>query len=458
MNRLKAGFSRVNATPPLGIGVVGYYKPRYADAILDELEITAIALTAGKEKVVLISYDVCYIEEHVNERFRKAIMDATGLSKEAIYIHATHTHNGPFLERNDDGINFLDANAEENIEEEYCKTICRKMADAAKLALEDLKPARMGWGVGQAPNISFIRRFRMKDGSIRTNPGVNNPDILEPVGTVDERVNVLRFDREGAETIVLVNFGTHPDTVGGSGITTDWPGFVRRTVEKTLDNTKCIFFNGIQGDVNHVNVFPKGGFLNDTFHDFDDVSRGYGHARYMGRVVAGGVLQVFDKVKYVDVDSVRALSRTIQVPSNMPKPEDMPEAYRIDTLHKAGKDDEIPYSGMMLTTVVAEAARMILLEHGPEYFSMELSGIAIGDVVLVGIPAEPFTGVGLDLKDTNDWELVLPTCLTNGCQGYFPMREAYEEGGYEARSSNFAPGVAECVIEEGKALMEALRR
>ena len=29
----------------------------------------------------------------------------------------------------------------------------------------------------------------------------------------------------------------------------------------------------------------------------------------------------------------------------------------------------------------------------------------------------------------------LPCCLTNGAEGYYPMKEAYDEGGYEARSS-----------------------
>ena len=98
----------------------------------------------------------------------------------------------------------------------------------------------------------------MKDGSVRTNPGVDNPHILHPIGDVDERVNVLRFDRE-SDSLVLVNFGNHPDVVGGCKISADWPGFLRNTVEKALDNTKCIFFNGAQGDVNHVNVHPPGG-------------------------------------------------------------------------------------------------------------------------------------------------------------------------------------------------------
>ncbi len=191
-------------------------------------------------------------------------------------------------------------------------------------------------GIGQAPDIAFIRRFRMKDGSVRTNPGVNNPDIVAPIGEVDERVSVIRFDREGADTLVLVNFADHPDTVGGCKISADWPGFVRKTVEKVLDDTKCIFFNGAQGDVNHVKVHTKEGDLNGMFMDFDDVSRGYAHAQYMGRVVTGGVLQAFDKVKYVDVDSIRYQQRMIHVPANLPTADELLEARRINELHLAG--------------------------------------------------------------------------------------------------------------------------
>lgn len=50
---------------------------------------------------------------------------------------------------------------------------------------------------------------------------------------------------------------------------------------------------------------------------------------------------------------------------------------------------------------------------------------------------------------------MLPTCLTNGSYGYFPMEEAYEEG-YEARSSSFRSGVAEQIIKEGKQLLDEL--
>ena len=197
--------------------------------------------------------------------------------------------------------------------------------------------------------------------------------------------------------------------------------------------------------------------MNDMFHDFDDVARGYGHARHMGNVVAGAVLQVYDKVNYVEVDSIRSKLNTISVPSNMPKPEDLPLARRYNDLHMAGKDSEIPFDGMELTTVVAEAARMLKLENGPAEFPMDLTAVAIGNVALVGIPGEPFNGVGIGLKKAEGWDLVLPCCLVNGDKGYFPMQDAYDEGGYEARSSSFKAGTAEILIKEGTALLDTLR-
>ena len=447
MNTLQAGFSRVDVTPMLGIGMAGYYVPRLAEGVLDPLQINALALACGDTKVVFLSIDHCGIVKEVLNPMIDQVCHVTGLPREAVYIHSTHTHTGPFL----------NYNPTEPLEIEYAQLVTRKFADAAKLAMEDLKPAMMGYGIGDVPNIAFVRRFRMRDGSVRTNPGVDNPDILHPIGDVDERVNVLRFDREG-DSLVLVNFGNHPDVVGGCKISADWPGFLRETVEKALDNTKCLFFNGAQGDVNHVNVHPRGGYLNDMFMDFDDVARGYKHARYMGRVVAGGVLQAFDKVKYVDVDSIRFAQKYIDVPANLPDPSQIPEAKRINDLHNAGRDAELPYSGMMLTTVVARAARMVRLENGPDRFRMPLSAIAVGPVAMFGIPGEPFTGVGRALKEAEGYELVLPTCNTNAKEGYFPMLECYEEGGYEAGSSNFKAGVAELIIDAGLKLLEELKK
>ena len=297
----------------------------------------------------------------------------------------------------------------------------------------------------------------MKDGTAKTNPGVNNPDIVAPIGITDETVSVVRFDREGAETVVLANFANHPDVVGGNKISADWPGMTRRFVEKAIDDTKCIVFNGAQGDVNHVNVHPKAGDFNDMFNDFDGCSRGYGHARHIARVITGAVLSIYDKVEYMDVDSVKYQQKIVEIPSNKPNPEDLPLAHKYNDLHNAGKDNEIPYEAMMLTTVVAEAARMVRLENAPDNFPMLFSAVSIGDVAMFGIPGEPFNGVGRALKQAEGWKMVIPCCNTNAKEGYFPMMDSYDEGGYEARSSSFKAGVAERIIEEGKKILSDMR-
>ena len=65
MNTLQAGFSRVDVTPMLGIGMAGYFVPRFADGVLDPLQINALALACGEEKVVLMSIDHCGIVKEV---------------------------------------------------------------------------------------------------------------------------------------------------------------------------------------------------------------------------------------------------------------------------------------------------------------------------------------------------------------------------------------------------------
>lgn len=445
---LKVGFAKVNVNPPMGIDVTGYYKVRKADGILDDLEIVATAISQNGKTILIMTIDNCGINKEVMKEFKQKITDRTGVPAEAIYIHVTHTHTGPRVL----------PKPEDQLQADYKTLLFSRFPDVAQFAIEDLKPAKMGYGVGEAKKVAFIRRYKMKDGTTKTNPGVNNPDIVEPIGQLDESVNVVRFDREGAETVVLVNFANHPDVVGGNKISADWPGLTRTFVEKSLDNTKCIFLNGAQGDVNHVNVHPTKGDFNDMFHDFDGCSRGYGHARHIARVVTGAVMSVYDKVEYVDVDDINYSLNYVQVAVNKADPKDLPLAHKYNDLHLAGRDDEIPFKAMMLTTVVAEAMRMVRLENEPDFYQLPFSAVSIGKVALFGIPGEPFNAIGRGVKKAEGWDLIIPTCLTNGSEGYYPMQDSYDEGGYEARTSTFKAGTAEKIIEEGVKILNDLRK
>ena len=452
MKNFQIGFAKVNINPPLGIGVCGYFVPRFAKGFLDDLEVAALVLSYDDEKIALLSFDVCSLEAPLIQAYSEKIEAATGIPASNLFLSSTHTHTGGLLPSKI-------FESDEEINHRYAAFVGERAADAVTLALADLKPARMGYIVGQAPDrVAYIRRYKMKDGSTMTCPPINDPNIDYPLGTLDQRVNVLRFDRDGAPTVVLVNYGLHADTVNGELLSADWPGHMRRTLEKALDGVQAIFFNGAEGDVGSTNVHvqPDDGDMNDTEISFDNEMKSPGMARFVGRAIAGTVLQVYDKVKYVNVDRIGILRRDLPVPSNRPSAEELPLARQYKELHESGRDDLIPYEAMELTTVVAEALRMCMLEHGPDEFFLPLTAVRIGNVALLGIPGEPFTDIGVGIKEAEGWDLILPCSLTNGDEGYFPMQSAYDEGGYESRSSLYRAGVAENIIQGAKDLLKDL--
>ena len=449
----KAGFARVDITPPLGTPIVGYFEERRAKGILDSLEANALAVSDGERTAVLIVADLLGIEGVAfNAALRRRIADAAGVLVDAVYVHCTHTHTGPGAGQAEAGRTDIFGGTDF-----YNELLSTRLADVARLAVDDLAPATLAVGRAEAKRISFLRRYRMKDGSIRTNPGVGNPDIAEPIGCLDETVRVLRIDREGSPDIAVLNFATHPDVVGGERLSGDWPAWARRTFERAEPATRCVFFNGAQGDVNHVCTDPRPGERNGLTPDFDDVDRGYGHARHMGRVVAAAALSVWDKCAPAVAVPLRFGIETVSVPSQMPRPDELAQARTRAALHREGRDAELPFTGMALTTVVAEAERMLLLANGPKSFDMPLSAVALGDAVaFVGVPGEPFSEIGRVIRERSPFGLTLCTCLTNGSQGYFPVASAYDEGGYEARSSVFGKAVGETLVQAAARLMDEI--
>ena len=477
MNTLRAGYAEVNIDPPVGIPLRGYFVRREASGILDSLSIKMLALAAGEIRTVpgkqydprtgsyrdalkpdpeqcflMASVDHVGLSHRECDRVRTSIAESAGVPFEHIYIHAVHTHTAPFTEVSDENDPAAD------LIRSYASFLTGRFVLAAKEAIRSLRPARMGFGTVQAPaRVAYIRRYKMKDGSTMTCPPIDDPMIDHPIGTLDQLVHVLRFDREGAESVVLVNYGLHADTLNLDLVSPDWPGTLAKTFETAVPNTKVITFVGAEGDVGSTNVHPGQGDMNETDISFDSEMKSVGMCLFVGRALAGAALQIYDKVAYVDVDEIRVLHRSIFAPSNRPSEEDLPKAHLYKALHDAGRDAEIPYKAMALTTVVAEASRMCALENGPDSFELHLMGLAVGPVAFVGLPGEAFTEIGRQIKEAPGWALICPTVNTNCKEGYFPMASDYDDGGYETRSSRFKRGVGELIIAEALSMLEDLR-
>lgn len=433
---LQAGFARIDITPPLGLTVAGYFRVRIADGILDPLLATAVAFDDGEKRSVIMSIDLIGLCSKLCDRIRNAVAEKIGTQYEGVYLACTHTHLGP------------QCNVP-NENEEYVEYLVKKLVDVATLAVNDLAPAKMSYTRGKVKDVAFIRRFLMKDGSTRTNPGLQNPDIDSPIGTPDENSSLLILKREGKPEIGIVNFQVHPDVISGCAYSADFPKFVRDTYEKLIDNSLCMYINGAQGDTNHLDVRLSK----------EDCYRGYDRARYMGRKIAMSVVANYELAKELPDGKVNFAQTYVTVKYNKGREDQIEEAIRINTIYnEKGAEAAVPHlEGMQRTTVVAEARRIVTLMDKPDTIDLPLVAHAIGEVVFASFPGEPFTEMGRYVKDNSKFTLTITSCCSNGYEGYYPVQSAYGEGGYEARTARYQAGTAEKIMEASANLVNTLK-
>ena len=439
---LKAGFARIDITPSFGINIEGYYEPRIADGILDPLLATAIVFDDGERRAALISADLIGISQPCSELICKEIAEAIGTSADAIIVASTHTHVGPSV----DGLTFSHyekTNLEKVFENDYAKRLKKALIDVTCLAVSDLAPVtKMLATHGEVKDVAFIRRYRMKDGTIKTNPGWQNPDIVERIGDPDEESSLLIIKREDKAEIGIVHFQVHADLVGRTKFTADFPKFVRDTYEANIPNSLCMYLTGTQGDTNHIDVRRN--------PETDVCCKGYERAQYMGRKIAYSVLANYPLATEITGDSVRYERKYCEVEYNKGTPEELPEALALAKLYyEKGSEAAVPggNAGMRRTQMLARATRIALLADMPDKTGLAVTAIAIGDAVIGGFSGEPFTVFGREFKDKAPFSFAIPVALANGIEGYFPPMSAFCEGAYEANSARYKAGTGEIMLE-----------
>lgn len=451
MGNLKAGFARIDITPPLGITLAGYFETRYADGILDPLCATAVAFDDGERRAVVMSVDIIGLNKVFMKRIKDHMAKTCGLPAEAIFIHCTHIHTGPIIAPV--------AGSDKFENEDYAETLIKKLSDTAFLALSDLAPAEMSYTRGEAKNVSFVRCFKMKDGSTRTNPGRLDPNIDFPLDEPDNNSSLLIIKREGKQEIGIVNFQVHPDVIGGTKFTADFPHFVRDTYEAIIPNSLCMYINGSQGDSNHC----------DWFLPLDKCFDGYERSHYMGRKIAMSVLADYELATPLSGEKISYIKRDLTVNYNKGTPEEVEAAREVATIRKeqgieAAKDymaEKLKREGkkidhFALVVPVGEATRLVRLESFPDTSEIPVTALAVGDVVFAGFPGEPFTEVGRSVKKNSPFALTVTACCANGYEGYYPTEKVFNEGGYEAATAQYAKGTAEKIIECSSEIIKEL--
>ena len=425
---MKIGFGRVDATPPLGSNLAGYFYDRAAVGILDPIYLNAVVVESGEERLAVITGDFLSMYLTQATEIRNFVAKETGIPADRILMQCLHQHTSVTAG---------------NTPDYYRESLKRKYADAVRLAMDDLAECTVTAGEKETSEpISFIRRYRMKDGSVMTNPGCLNPEVDHPLGKADNTVRLLRFHREEKGDIALVGFQTHPDTLSGNRFSADWPGFVRRIVEKELEDegVHCILLNGCQGDTNHIDVSrPKP--PSSTAERYEKVSR------VMGERIAEAVFALWNHGKPVEEGPVSGEVSLHAVPSNLEGVEQIEEAKEIQRLLAA----RLPTPAPLNLADRGRYARIARMENLALFQKVTVTMVAFGKVAIVGFGGEPFTEYADVLREAFPRLIVFTACNCNGAQGYLPSAAAFREGGYEAASSSFTAGTPDLLQGEAKA-------
>jgi len=438
---LFAGYASVKVDPPMGIQVPGYYSKRASDGFLTDLFLRATAFSDGENKAVIISADAIGINASYFDIVKVKIAQRCGIPEEAIFITCTHSHTAYRMVKPD---------PENDAADIFLNALMLQLCDCAQFAFEDLKPCTMKIASGSVQKVGFVRRYLMKDGSYKTNPGIGNPDVVDYAGVQDESVQLIRFIREGAKEILFVNFGTHADVIGGCKYCADWPGYLAQNLKGALGGeAEIMVIVGAQGDSNHINVFqPKG-----------TPSKGVPVSKRMGRIVAGEVLKLYDDAVDVASEKVAFATKTVKVGKNPYDPADLPEAREIQKIYQETNMQNPPQlkeRGYKLN--VPEALRILRNLERPEFFELVVSSVQIGNVAFVGFPGEPFMEIGTGVKADSKMDMTFVATCTNGCEGYFPDAASFAVAGYERSASPFAHNCARILTDAGRELVAEMEK
>ena len=423
----KAGAATSNITPELGSSINGGFQDGKAVFVHDELHARCLALDDGQTKLVLVVADSCVIGRGIFDEAKRMVNEATGLPAENMLMSATHSHS----------CGTLQAVGQSEPNPMNQRFVARRIADGVRRAINNLAPAKIGWGVANVPQHVFNRRWKMKPGGIpttplgvttdqvKTNPGINNPNLVEPAGPVDPQVSFISVkSQEGRQMALYANYSLH--YVGGVGpgqISADYFGVFSNRIGELLGAQQQdppfvgIMSNGTSGDINNIDF--RGGQAKQP---------PYGQIKLVANDVAGEVARACNGLMYHDWVPLAVAQKEIILGLRIPGREEVEKAREVMKQSKL-----FP---RMETMEQVYARETVLLSDFPREVSAPLQVLKIGDLRVSAIPAEVFVEIGLALKQHHAQTFTVS--LANAYHGYLPTPEHHKLGGYEtwrARSS-----------------------
>jgi hypothetical protein len=421
----RAGAAASNITPPLDRPVIGGWNSPPGEHVHDELYARCLVLDDGTTRLAFVICDNLGIGRSVYDKARQIIGDKTGIGADHIMMAATHTHSS---------ISARGANRMVRDEElsDYQQFLVGRIADGVRRAVNNLEPARIGWGAASEPGQVFNRRYFMKPGvpvpnpfggtdKAVMNPGRGNPNILKAAGPTDPEIAFLSVrSTDGRPIALLANYSLHYVGGGEKGaISADYFGMLSDRIQQLLGADRIeppfvgILSNGTSGDINNINWLGKS---QKKFAPYEKM-------RQVADLVAGAVLRAHEKVEFHDWVRLGAERRELTLAVRKPTAEQLDYARKMSDK----PEDAKPYHRH--EKVYAE--RTFRMHESPDEVSVVLQAFRIGDVGICAIPFEVFVETGVEVKAKSPFERTFTISHANGSYGYLPTVPQHKLGGYE---------------------------
>ncbi|MFA7006392.1 MAG: LamG-like jellyroll fold domain-containing protein [Verrucomicrobiia bacterium] len=439
----RAGAAVVDVTPPkFPVIVNGYTFERTASKATDRLSARALVIDDGACRVAVVVVDSCVLPRTLLDRAKELARKATGIPTGRMLISATHTHSAP------SAMPVLGSREDPD----YAAWLPGRIAEAVVRAQRHLAPARVGWTVASAPELTHCRLWIMAPGSVPLTsfgepgkrilmvPPYAGPANIGPAGPVDSDVTLLSVQSPGGRPIALLaNYGMHFYGAGVEPLSADWCGQFCEQIQARIAPD--------QAEPRFVAIMSQGTSGDQHWMDFSRPAKKGDHKSYATSVVkiAHAAYQGISYHDWVPL-AMRERQLTLQV-RKVPKAR---LAWAKPIAEKLG--DRIPR-----TREEVYAREQILLNKTPSTRTLKLQALRIGELAVTAIPCEVYGITGLRLKAQSSLAPTMNIELANGEEGYIPPPEQHALGGYstwEARTACLEKTAEPKIVEAVLGLLE----
>lgn len=217
---LQVGLAEIDITPPIGYRMDGYFYERLNTGQRDPLKAKALVFQQGQARAAIVVCDLLGMPKSMSSEVRALAASRTGIPAANIAIAATHSHTGPLFAGERARVFSEQAAAKFGTDPlasvKYPEALRDKLVEVIAAANARVSPAAMEFVLAREDRVSFNRRFHLKDGTVRFNPGVLNPDIVRAAGPIDPDLPFVLFTKDKKPVGSLSVFALHLDTVGGT--------------------------------------------------------------------------------------------------------------------------------------------------------------------------------------------------------------------------------------------------